>query len=162
MKKAKIAVDLALSPPHMLYRPARVTVPRSFTEAVILFPCKDPVSQAVMLFADVNLYDWTYRSRLNTSQSVLTRGGRRGKTDTWGGSKSTLIKYHSILPPGCLSFIRLGFIKEIIKEELVEISGLSLASPLGLQMRRSISFAVLCQAGLMHWLLLVISNPNDF
>lgn len=47
---------------------------------------------------------------------------------------SAVIKYHSILPPGCLSFIMLDFIKEKKKEkrQLVEISGLSLASPVGL------------------------------
>ena len=74
-----------------------------------------------MLFTGFNLCD------LHLSLLIRQRAVRVdtivhwGSTDTWGGSTSVVIKYRSIQPPGCLSFIMLDFLLKNAYGNLCEL-----------------------------------------
>lgn len=44
--------------------------------------------------------------------------------NTWGGKQPVVIKYHPVLPPGCLSFIMLDFIKKYLWKSLRGLASL--------------------------------------
>lgn len=130
--------------------------------ALILFPFKDPLSQAVMLFTSLNLYDCTYRPRLGTSQSVLTQASIEGGRIPGEAPSPWLLN----IVPSRLLVVYLSLIW-ILLEKCLWKSLRALASPWPLLRGTSDEeehFICLCSRKRCssHWPVLVINNPNDF